>query len=181
MWTPPILLDAAYGGRSAWLGRSLLALGLIALTAAALSWRNQSAALAEVESALREAQRPQPVVVVKPNPAADARRRWIERELNHPWPRLFDALEAARTPAIRLNAVEAASSNGQVALQGQAIRLADVLDLAERLAEHSLQDVTIRSHQPLADAGDRALAFQLSARWATSRAPDGSQSEGRPR
>lgn len=178
MWAPPVLIDAAHVGRAGRIGRPLLVVGLVALASASLYWRAQSESLKVAETTLRDAQRPRPVIVERPNPAAEARRRWIERELNHPWPKLFEALEAARTPAIRLNSVEAATSNGHVALQGQARRLSDVLDLAERLTEQSLQDVTIRSHQPLSDAGERALGFQLSARWTPIRVQDGALSVG---
>jgi hypothetical protein len=165
MWTSPVLLDAARPPRSRRSGRVLLALGLIALVGTTVHWRHESAALSVLELAVRDAQRPVPRVVERSDPAIEARRRWIERELNLPWPALFEAVETARTPAIRLNAFEAGASTGQVLLQGQARRLADVLDLAERLADRALENVTIRSHQPLADAAERPLGFQLGARW----------------
>jgi hypothetical protein len=181
MWSPPVLLDATAVARPGRIGRPLLAVGLVALLGATLYWRTEAGSLVTMETTLRDAQRPRPVVVERPDPAAEARRRWIERELNHPWPVLFEALEVARTPMIRLNSVEVATSNGQVALQGQARRLADVLDLAERLTEQSLQDVTILSHQPLSDAGERALGFQLSARWSATRPQDGATPAGSPK
>jgi hypothetical protein len=145
----------------------LLSAGLAVLVAAAAHHWQQSTNLAAVERAVRDAEQPVPRAPTKRDHGVETRARWIERELHLPWPALFHALETTRTSAIRINAIEAVASSGEVSLQGQARRLTDVIELAERLADRSLHDVVIRSHQPLAEASDRPLGFQLGARWTT--------------
>jgi hypothetical protein len=166
MWHAPIELDAlGRGPRRRLVGWTVLALGVVALLGALNAWHEAREEAARLASETRTASAPVTAASGRPDPGAAARRGAIERELGAPWPVLFAALEATRTPAIRVLGVEASSRSGQVTIDGHAEALPELLAYIERLNASALSEVSLQSHRPATDVPDGTLRFQARARW----------------
>lgn len=150
--------------------RVLLAAVLLTLLLlnTALIWHWRVAQLETDDLKLRRTELTQALVQqVTPGPRTEAQSRWLaekNRALNHPWPRLFERLEARLPRSVQLHSLRAEQASGELLLSARAPTPEALLQWAAWLgAEPELRELkVVRLLNQSADAETMAeLQLQL--------------------
>ncbi|MDI3391549.1 pilus assembly protein [Pseudomonas sp. V98_8] len=172
----PLMLDFQPRRRSSPLGWSLLAGGVVlALTCIVI----QQQVSGEVEQQQGHLQTTQRVLTgdtgakVNLTPAETreqaqnlAEMRKVSQQLRRPWERLFATLEAMPRDNIALLTLTPDARKGQVRISAEARDLDAMLDFHRRLeACDELSDVSLLSHEIVANVPEHPVQFNLSATW----------------
>jgi len=172
----PLMLDFQPRRRSSPLGWSLLAGGVVlALTCIVI----QHQVSGEAEQQQGHLQTTQRVLTgdtgakVNLTPAETreqaqnlAEMRKVSQQLRRPWERLFATLEAMPRDNIALLTLTPDARKGQVRISAEARDLDAMLDFHRRLeACDELSDVSLLSHEIVANVPEHPVQFNLSATW----------------
>jgi Tfp pilus assembly protein PilN len=172
----PLMLDFQPRRRSSPLGWSLLAGGVVlALTCIVI----QQQVSGEAEQQQGHLQTTQRVLTgdtgskVSLTPAETreqaqnlAEMRKVSQQLRRPWERLFATLEAMPRDNIALLTLTPDARKGQVRISAEARDLDAMLDFHRRLeASDELSDVSLLSHEIVANVPEHPVQFNLSATW----------------
>ncbi|CAN7549769.1 MULTISPECIES: pilus assembly protein [Pseudomonas] len=172
----PLMLDFQPRRRSSPLGWSLLAGGVVlALTCIVI----QQQVSGEAEQQQGHLQTTQRVLTgdtgakVNLTPAETreqaqnlAEMRKVSQQLRRPWERLFATLEAMPRDNIALLTLTPDARKGQVRISAEARDLDAMLDFHRRLeACDELSDVSLLSHEIVANVPEHPVQFNLSATW----------------
>jgi Tfp pilus assembly protein PilN len=122
------------------------------------------------------------------DPAADSAARdaaWaVARSLQHPWPRVFDSIDAMAPAGMRWLALEHDTGRPDLRLEGTARSSAAALALVDLLASQPLLQSVVLTRLDPADPGlpPPAVRFELSAGLALqATTPAGAQTRAMPR
>ena len=172
----PLMLDFQPRRRSSPLGWSLLVGGVVlALTCIVI----QQQVSCEAEQQQGHLQTTQRVLTgdtgskVSLTPAETreqaqnlAEMRKVSQQLRRPWERLFATLEAMPRDNIALLTLTPDARKGQVRISAEARDLDAMLDFHRRLeACDELSDVSLLSHEIVANVPEHPVQFNLSATW----------------
>jgi Tfp pilus assembly protein PilN len=172
----PLMLDFQPRRRSSPLGWSLLVGGVVlALTCIVI----QKQVSGEAEQQQGHLQTTQRVLTgdtgskVSLTPAETreqaqnlAEMRKVSQQLRRPWERLFATLEAMPRDNIALLTLTPDARKGQVRISAEARDLDAMLDFHRRLeACDELSDVSLLSHEIVANVPEHPVQFNLSATW----------------
>lgn len=172
----PLMLDFQPRRRSSPLGWSLLVGGVVlALTCIVI----QQQVSGEAEQQQGHLQTTQRVLTgdtgskVSLTPAETreqaqnlAEMRKVSQQLRRPWERLFATLEAMPRDNIALLTLTPDARKGQVRISAEARDLDAMLDFHRRLeACDELSDVSLLSHEIVANVSEHPVQFNLSATW----------------
>ena len=172
----PLMLDFQPRRRSSPLGWSLLAGGVVlALTCIVI----QQQVSGEAEQQQGHLQTTQRVLTgdtgakVNLTPAETreqaqnlAEMRKVSQQLRRPWERLFATLEAMPRENVALLTLTPDARKGQVRISAEARDLDAMLDFHRRLeACDELSDVSLLSHEIVANVPEHPVQFNLSASW----------------
>ncbi|KEX92739.1 pilus assembly protein [Pseudomonas umsongensis] len=172
----PLMLDFQPRRRSSPLGWSLLVGGVVlALTCIVI----QQQVSGEAEQQQGHLQTTQRVLTgdtgskVSLTPAETreqaqnlAEMRKVSQQLRRPWERLFATLEAMPRDNIALLTLTPDARKGQVRISAEARDLDAMLDFHRRLeACDELSDVSLLSHEIVANVPEHPVQFNLSATW----------------
>lgn len=155
-------------------GWTLLAAGVLAAALAVSAGRQVTAAtmrdqtaLRQVEMKLPEAARPAlSVAESKAREAALASMRRVQQQLNLPWDTLFETLESRSGPDIALLALTPDARKRSLRLSAEARDLEAMLAFHRQLEQSdALRDVSLLSHELVAQGSGRAIRFTLVANW----------------
>ena len=92
--------------------------------------------------------------------------RKVSQQLRRPWERLFAMLEAMPRDDIALLTLTPDARKGQVRISAEARDLEAMLDFHRRLeASDELSDVSLLSHEIVANVPEHPVQFNLSATW----------------
>lgn len=92
----------------------------------------------------------------------------VMRQLNMPWPALFNHLEATRETNITLLEFTPNTQTEEVLLVGQAENLKTVFDYMDRLKNGQIfTKVELNSHEKNIQQGANVLRFTILAKWQT--------------
>ncbi|EPA98118.1 hypothetical protein [Pseudomonas sp. G5(2012)] len=175
----PLMLDFQPRRRSSPLGWSLLVGGVVlALTCIVI----QQQVSGEAEQQQGHLQTTQRVLTgdtgskVSLTPAETreqaqnlAEMRKVSQQLRRPWERLFATLEAMPRDNIALLTLTPDARKGQVRISAEARDLDAMLDFHRRLeACDELSDVSLLSHEIVANVPEHPVQFNLSATWEIS-------------
>ncbi|MCW8279046.1 PilN domain-containing protein [Pseudomonas sp. PCH199] len=95
-----------------------------------------------------------------------AEMRKVSQQLRRPWERLFATLEAMPRDNIALLTLTPDARKGQVRISAEARDLEAMLDFHRRLeATDELSDVSLLSHEIVANVPEQPVRFNLSATW----------------
>lgn len=95
-----------------------------------------------------------------------AEMRKVSQQLRRPWERLFAMLEAMPRDDIALLTLTPDARKGQVRISAEARDLEAMLDFHRRLeASDELSDVSLLSHEIVANVPEHPVQFNLSASW----------------
>ena len=95
-----------------------------------------------------------------------AEMRKVSQQLRRPWERLFATLEAMPRDNIALLTLTPDARKGQVRISAEARDLEAMLDFHKRLeASDELSDVSLLSHEIVANVPEQPVRFNLSATW----------------
>ncbi|QJC79068.1 pilus assembly protein [Pseudomonas umsongensis] len=95
-----------------------------------------------------------------------AEMRKVSQQLRRPWERLFATLEAMPRDNIALLTLTPDARKGQVRISAEARDLDAMLDFHRRLeACDELSDVSLLSHEIVANVPEHPVQFNLSATW----------------
>ncbi|MGE8066968.1 PilN domain-containing protein [Pseudomonas sp. NPDC089569] len=95
-----------------------------------------------------------------------AEMRKVSQQLRRPWERLFATLEAMPRDNIALLSLTPDARKGQVRITAEARDLDAMLDFHRRLeATDELSDVSLLSHEIVANVPEHPVQFNLSATW----------------
>lgn len=95
-----------------------------------------------------------------------AEMRKVSQQLRRPWERLFATLEAMPRDNIALLTLTPDARKGQVRISAEARDLDAMLDFHRRLeASDELSDVSLLSHEIVANVPEQPVRFNLSATW----------------
>ncbi|WP_160107915.1 pilus assembly protein [Pseudomonas izuensis] len=95
-----------------------------------------------------------------------AEMRKVSQQLRRPWERLFATLEAMPRENIALLTLTPDARKGQVRISAEARDLEAMLDFHQRLeATDELSDVSLLSHEIVANVPEQPVRFNLSATW----------------
>ena len=95
-----------------------------------------------------------------------AEMRKVSQQLRRPWERLFAMLEAMPRDDIALLTLTPDARKGQVRISAEARNLEAMLDFHRRLeASDELSDVSLLSHEIVANVPEHPVQFNLSASW----------------
>lgn len=172
----PLSLDFQRSARRPNLaGAALLALGLAAVVAAGIQYRELADGIASQEAQIagleRTAQR-------KPTgtrqTALETQQLGVEiryanqvvQELSLPWDRLFQAVETAGSEDVALLTVEPDARKRLLKITGEARNLAAVLAYIRLLEQQPvLTDIYLQNHQIQQQDADKPIRFALTASW----------------
>lgn len=172
----PLMLDFQPRRRAGPLGWSLLAGGVVLTLTCALVQQHLSNEAEQQQGHLQTTQR----VLTgdsgsKPGltPAETreqaqnlAEMRKVSQQLRRPWERLFATLEAMPRDNIALLTLTPDARKGQVRISAEALDLDAMLDFHRRLeASDELSDVSLLSHEIVANVPEHPVQFNLSATW----------------
>ncbi|AIL61937.1 MULTISPECIES: PilN domain-containing protein [Pseudomonas] len=158
---------------SAWV---LLAAGVGLLAGAlvlAQGFGQQQAALdQQLEAFERQlGKRPEHVASLTPAQSREqaeklAQMRSVSQQLQRPWERLFDMLEALPQDDVALLTLTPDARKGQVRISAEARDLEAMLTFHKRLeASGELRDVSLLNHEIMAKQAEHPVQFNLSATW----------------
>ena len=158
---------------SAWL---LLAAGvglLVGTLVLAQGFGQQQAALdQQLEAFERQlGKRPEHVASLTPAQSREqaeklAQMRSVSQQLQRPWERLFDMLEALPQDDVALLTLTPDARKGQVRISAEARDLEAMLTFHKRLeASGELRDVSLLNHEIMAKQAEHPVQFNLSATW----------------
>lgn len=170
------MLDFQPRRRSGPLGWSLLAGGLALTLGCVLVQQHLSGEAAQQQGHLQTTQR---VLTgdkggkVSLSPAETreqaanlAEMRKVSQQLRRPWERLFTMLEAMPRDDIALLSLTPDARKGQVRISAEARDLEAMLEFHQRLeASDELSDVSLLSHEIVANVPEHPVQFNLSASW----------------
>lgn len=170
------MLDFQPRRRSGPLGWSLLAGGLVLALGCVLVQQHLSGEAAQQQGHLQTTQR---VLTgdkggkVSLSPAETreqaanlAEMRKVSQQLRRPWERLFAMLEAMPRDDIALLSLTPDARKGQVRISAEARDLEAMLEFHQRLeASDELSDVSLLSHEIVANVPEHPVQFNLSASW----------------
>jgi Tfp pilus assembly protein PilN len=95
-----------------------------------------------------------------------AEMRKVSQQLRRPWERLFATLEAMPRDDIALLTLTPDARKGQVRISAEAKDLDAMLEFHRRLeASDELSDVSLLSHEIVANVPEQPVRFNLSATW----------------
>ncbi|MFU2329140.1 PilN domain-containing protein [Pseudomonas sp. NFX98] len=95
-----------------------------------------------------------------------AEMRKVSQQLRRPWERLFATLESMQRDNIALLTLTPDARKGQVRISAEARDLDAMLDFHRRLeASDELSDVSLLSHEIVANVPEHPVQFNLSATW----------------
>lgn len=171
-----LMLDFQPRRRSTPLGWSLLAGGVLLALTCTLIQQHLSTEAEEQQGHLQTTQRVlSGDTGVKSNltPAETreqaqnlAEMRKVSQQLRRPWERLFATLEAMPRDDIALLTLTPDARKGQVRISAEAKDLDAMLDFHRRLeASDELSDVSLLSHEIVANVPEQPVRFNLSATW----------------
>jgi len=151
------------------LGASLLA-GAIVLTQ---GFDQQQAALDhQLEAFERQlGKRPEHTSTLTPAQSREqteklAQMRSVSQQLQRPWERLFNMLEALPQDDVALLTLTPDARKGQVRISAEARDLEAMLTFHKRLeASGELRDVSLLNHEIMAKQAEHPVQFNLSATW----------------
>jgi hypothetical protein len=165
-------IDFLHPRRSAWLGWTLLAVGVVTL-AISLGlqhrWTAQRAAQAAADAARREAAERAQREASKPVPlTADERRfQHIAPQLRQPWLPTLRLIENVTEPPVYLLSLSVDPAAGSLRLEGEAPTFDQVLAYVQMLdAPGLLGPAELSSHELVTDpTGRTAVRFSIATRW----------------
>lgn len=95
-----------------------------------------------------------------------AEMRKVSQQLRRPWEQLFATLEAMPRDNIALLTLTPDARKGQLRISAEARDLDAMLDFHRRLeASDELSDVSLLSHEIVANVPEHPVQFNLSATW----------------
>ncbi|WP_077047951.1 PilN domain-containing protein [Pseudomonas sp. KK4] len=171
-----LMLDFQPRRRSTPLGWSLLAGGVVLALTCTLIQQHLSAEAEEQQGHLQTTQRVlsgDTGIKVNLTPAETreqaqnlAEMRKVSQQLRRPWERLFATLEAMPRDDIALLTLTPDARKGQVRISAEAKDLDAMLEFHRRLeASDELSDVSLLSHEIVANVPEQPVRFNLSANW----------------
>ncbi|KAA0959337.1 PilN domain-containing protein [Pseudomonas sp. ANT_H12B] len=171
-----LMLDFQPRRRSGPLGWSLLAAGLALTLSCVLVQRHLSEQATQQQGHLQTAQREltgDTGTKVSLTPAETreqaqnlAEMRKVSQQLRRPWERLFAMLEAMPRDDIALLTLTPDARKGQVRISAEARDLEAMLVFHRHLeASDELSDVSLLSHEIVANVPEHPVQFNLSASW----------------
>ena len=171
-----LILDFQPRRRSGPLGWSLLAAGVVmALTCVALG-QHVSDQSSQQQGHLQTAQRvltgdtgtklSLTPAQIREQAQNLAEMRKVSQQLRRPWEHLFATLESMPRDNIALLTLTPDARKGQVRISAEARDLEAMLDFHRRLeASDELSDVSLLSHEIVANVPEHPVQFNLSATW----------------
>jgi Tfp pilus assembly protein PilN len=158
------------------LGWSLLAVGVMLVLGCVLVQQHLSAETAQQQGHLQTAQRVltgDTAGKVSLTPAETreqaqnlAEMRKVSQQLRRPWENLFALLEAMPRDNIALLTLTPDARKGQLRISAEAKDLDAMLDFHRNLeASEELSDVSLLSHEIVANVPEHPVQFNLSATW----------------
>ncbi|UCP10429.1 PilN domain-containing protein [Pseudomonas sp. MM213] len=171
-----LMLDFQPRRRSGPLGWSLLAVGVVLSLICVLVQQHLSDQTAQQQGHLQTAQRVLTgddggTVSLSPAQIREqaqnlAEMRKVSQQLRRPWERLFAMLEAMPRGDIALLTLTPDARKGQVRISAEAKDLDAMLDFHRNLeASDELSDVSLLSHEIVANVPEHPVQFNLSATW----------------
>lgn len=171
-----LMLDFQPRRRASPLGWSLLASGVVLVLTCIVIQQHLSAEAEQQQGHLQTAQR---VLTgdkgskVNLTPAETreqaqnlAEMRKVSQQLRRPWEQLFATLEAMPRDNIALLTLTPDARKGQLRISAEARDLDAMLDFHRRLeASDELSDVSLLSHEIVANVPEHPVQFNLSATW----------------
>ena len=172
----PLMLDFQPRRRSSPLGWSLLAGGVVLALTCTVIQQHLSEQAERQQGHLQTAQRVltgDTGTKVSLTPAETreqaqnlAEMRKVSQQLRRPWERLFATLEAMPRENVALLTLTPDARKGQVRISAEARDLDAMLDFHRRLeASDELSDVSLLSHEIVANVPEQPVRFNLSATW----------------
>ena len=171
-----LMLDFQPPRRSSPLGWSLLVAGVLLATGCLVGQQHFSAQAQQQQGDLQTTQR-----MLTGNSGAKggltaaqtreqaqnlAEMRKVSQQLRRPWERLFATLESLPLDNIALLSLTPDARKGQVRISAEARDLEAMLDFHRRLeASDELSDVSLLSHEIVANVPEHPVQFNLSATW----------------
>ena len=151
--------------------------GALMLGAAGLDYLETRAALVRAEASLERLQRGQRPAAARtsgtdqprlsPPDVLEADR--VMAQLQLPWGRLLDVLEAETTPSIALLSVDAQGTAGTLQVMGEAPAMGDILAYVRRLRGAALvRELALSGHEERTVGAARSVRFTLDVRWAVA-------------
>lgn len=171
-----LMLDFQPSRRSGPLGWSLLAVGVVLSLICVAVQQHLSDQTAQQQGHLQTAQRVLTgddggKVSLTPAQIREqaqnlAEMRKVSQQLRRPWERLFAMLEAMPRGDIALLTLTPDARKGQVRISAEAKDLDAMLDFHRNLeASDELSDVSLLSHEIVANVPEHPVQFNLSATW----------------
>ncbi|MFK0088065.1 PilN domain-containing protein [Pseudomonas sp. NPDC090755] len=100
-----------------------------------------------------------------------AQMRSVSQQLQRPWERLFNMLEAMPQDDVALLTLTPDARKGQVRISAEARDLEAMLAFHKRLeASDELRDVSLLNHEIMVKQPEHPVQFNLSATWETGNA-----------
>ncbi|MEJ5061830.1 MULTISPECIES: PilN domain-containing protein [unclassified Pseudomonas] len=172
----PLMLDFQPRRRSTPLGWSLLAGGVVLALTCTVIQQHLSEQSEQQQGHLQTTQRvltgdTGSKVSLTPAETREqaqnlAEMRKVSQQLRRPWERLFATLEAMPRDNIALLSLTPDARKGQVRISAEARDLDAMLDFHRRLeASDELSDVSLLSHEIVANVPEQPVRFNLSATW----------------
>ena len=172
----PLMLDFQPRRRSSPLGWSLLAGGVVLALTCTVIQQHLSEQAEQQQGHLQTTQRVltgDTGAKVNLTPAETreqaqnlAEMRKVSQQLRRPWERLFATLEAMPRENVALLTLTPDARKGQVRISAEARDLDAMLDFHRRLeASDELSDVSLLSHEIVANVPEQPVRFNLSATW----------------
>lgn len=172
----PLKLDFQPPRRSGPLGWSLLAVGGVLALSCLLVQQHLSEQAAQQQGHLQTAQRvltgdsgsKTSLTPAETREQAQnlAEMRKVSQQLRRPWEHLFAMLESMPRDNIALLALTPDARKGQVRISAEAKDLEAMLDFHRSLeASDELSDVSLLSHEIVANVPEHPVQFNLSASW----------------
>lgn len=156
-----------------WLGYSLFALGVVALTCCYVSYLAVAAQVASLESELEQLSQNKPVKMLSADRLQlDAIKhqselqQQIHQSLALPWPALFHDLEISKPEHILLTDILPDTKDNTLRITGQANQLTDVLAYVQQLKKASaLRNVNLLDHHIIKLEANTIVNFEIEAVW----------------
>ena len=120
--------------------------------------------------------RPEPASSLTPAQSREqteklAQMRSVSQQLQRPWERLFDMLEALPQDDVALLTLTPDARKGQVRISAEARNLEAMLQYHQRLERSDeLSDVSLLNHEVVAGQAEHPVRFNLTATWETGHA-----------
>jgi Tfp pilus assembly protein PilN len=172
----PLMLDFQPRRRSGPLGWSLLGGGVVLALVCLVAQHHLDEQASQQQGHLQHAQRALTgdtgsKVTLTPAETREqaqnlAEMRKVSQQLRRPWERLFSMLEAMPRENVALLTLTPDARKGQVRISAEARDLEAMLEFHQRLeASDELSDVSLLSHEIVANVPEHPVQFNLSASW----------------